>query len=67
MAVPNDRRDAGKQGQFFRCALGIASGRNDASFGILAVGSANVGAGLAIRFGGNAAGVHNDDFGFSGY
>ena len=47
-------------------ALCIASSRDDAGFGIAAIGAANVGARFAVGFSGDTAGVHDDHIGFGG-
>ena len=64
MAVADDGGDAGDGGQFFRSALGVAAGCDDAGCGVKAVGAADVGAGFAVGFGGDAAGVDDDHIGF---
>ena len=63
MAVTDDGGDAGKAGQFLRSALGVAAGGDNAGSGIEAVGAANIGAGLAVGFGGDAAGVDDHHIG----
>ena len=65
MAVADHGGDTGQCGEFFRGALGIATGSDDAAVGVLAMGAANVCAGLPISLGGNAAGIHDDHIGFS--
>jgi hypothetical protein len=60
VAVTDHRRDAGKAGEFFRSALGVAAGGNDAGAGIDAVGAANESTGFPVGFGSNAAGVDDN-------
>jgi hypothetical protein len=61
MAVADDGIDLGESGEFLRSALGVAAGDNDAGRGILAADAAHPGAGLAVCFRGDAAGIYNND------
>ena len=64
VAVADDGGDTWDVGEFFRSALSVAAGGDDAGFGVEAVGAANVGAGFAVGLGGDAAGVDDDHIGF---
>ena len=66
VAVADDRVDFGEGGEFLGGALGVASGDNDADPGIFASNAAQVGAGLAVGFGGDATGIYNYDVGVGG-
>ena len=66
MAVSDYGGDAGKRGQFLRCALGVAAGGDDAGIWIVAVSAADEGAGFAVSFGSDAAGVDDDYIGLGG-
>ena len=66
MAVADNGGDAWNVGEFFRSALGVATGGDDARFGVEAMGAADVGAGFAVGFGGDAAGVDDDHIGLVG-
>ncbi len=60
VAVANHGGDTGQGREFFWCALGVATGRDDARLRIEAVGSTDERAGFSICFAGDAAGVdHN--------
>ncbi len=61
MAVADDSVDFGEGGDFFRGALGVAAGDDDAGLGVLATDAAEVYASLAVGFRGDAAGVYNND------
>ena len=63
MAVAYDGSHAGKVGQFLRSALGVTARSDDASLGVQAMRAADVGAGFAVGFGGDAAGVDDDYIG----
>ncbi len=63
MAVADDGSHAGEVGQFLRSALGIAASGDDAGLGVEAMRAADVGAGFAVGFGGDAAGVDDDHIG----
>lgn len=64
--VADNNAYAGQSGDFFRGALGIASGDHDACIGILPVHPANCGAGILICRSRHGAGVQNDDRGVRG-
>ena len=66
MAVADDGGDAGEIGELFRSALCVATGGDDARFGVEAMRAADVGAGFAVGFGGDAAGVDYDHIGSVG-
>jgi hypothetical protein len=70
VAVADDGVDFGEGGEFLGGALGVAAGNDDAGGRVLAANAAEVSAGLAVGFGGDAAGVYNYDIsrgrGFSG-
>ena len=66
MAVADYRRNTGEGCEFLGSALRIASSRDDAGFGIAAMGAANVGARFAVGFSGDTAGIHDDHVGFGG-
>lgn len=66
MAVADHRRYPVQAGEFFGGALGVAAGDQDAGFGVEPVGAADEGAGGAVGFGGDAAGIHNDQVGGGG-
>lgn len=66
VAVPDDGDDAGDRGEFFGSALGVTAGSDDASRRVETAGAADIGAGLAIGFGGDAAGIDDDHVGFGG-
>ncbi len=61
MAVADHRLHSRQGSNLLRRALCIATGHHNASLGVLTVHSAEKGAGSAIRLGGDAAGVGNDD------
>ncbi len=61
MAVADDGIDLGEGGKFFRGALGVAAGDDDAGGGVLAADAAQIRAGLAVGFRGHAAGIYNDN------
>ena len=63
MAVAYDGGDAFDGGEFLRGALGVTACDEDAGFRVEAMGAADVGAGFAVGFGGDRAGVDDDDFG----
>ena len=63
VAVADDGGDTGDAGEFFRSALGIAAGDDDARVRVEAMRAADVGAGFAVGFGGDAAGVDDDHIG----
>ena len=63
VAVADDGVDFGQGGEFLRGALGVAAGDDDAGGGVLAADAADEGAGLAVGFGGDAAGIYNDNIG----
>jgi hypothetical protein len=58
--------DAGKGGDFFGGALGVAAGNKDAGCGIGGVQFANGVASLGVCGGGNGAGVEDHDIGGGG-
>jgi len=66
VAVADDSGNTGERGQLFGGALGVTAGGDDAGIGVEAVGAANVGAGFAIGFGRDAAGVYDDHIGLGG-
>ena len=66
VAVADDGGDTGNFGQLLRGALRVAAGDDDARRGAAAMDAADVGAGFAIGFGGDATGVDDDDVGFDG-
>ena len=66
MAVSDDGDDSRERGEFFRGALGVAARSDNAGFGIVAMSAAYPCACFAISFGGDAAGVDDDDVGFGG-
>ncbi len=57
VAIADDRIHALKGGDFVRGALGIAAGNDDPGLGIASVDAADKGAGCAVCFRGDAAGV----------
>lgn len=61
--VADDPGDSGEGGEFFGRALGVTSGGDDASGGILAVDAANGFAGFGVSGGSDRAGVEDDDVG----
>ena len=63
VAVADDGVDFGKSGEFLGGTLGITAGDDDARVRVLAVNAAEVCAGLAVGFGGDAAGIYNDNIG----
>src|SRR6266702_2298190 len=66
VGIADDPRDSGKYGQFFRSALGIAAGGDNANGGIGGVKLSNGVAGLGVSGGRNGAGVDDDDVGGGG-
>ncbi len=66
MAVADDGENAGESSNFIRRALRIAACDNDACLRIGALDAANVGAGIAIGFRGDGAGVHHNHVGRRG-
>ena len=66
VAVADDGGHTGEGGEFRRGALRIAAGDDDLSRGVDAVGAADESAGCAVRFGGDAAGVDDDEVGGRG-
>ena len=67
MAVADNGGDSGHCCQFFGSALSIATGDDDAGFGVEAVGAADVGSCLTVCFGCNGAGVDDHDIGIGGW
>ena len=63
MAIADDGGDAGQGCEFVGCALGIAAGDDDACVGVAAVDTADIGAGGAVAFGSDGAGVDEDEVG----
>jgi|SRR5579859_173060 len=61
VAVADDGGDTGHGCEFVWGALGIAAGDDDAGSRVEAMGAADEGAGGAIGFGGDAAGVDDHD------
>ena len=66
VAVADDRVDFGEGAEFLGSALGVAAGDDDADPGIFAANAAQVGAGLAVGFGGDTTGIYNHDVGVGG-
>ena len=66
VAVADDGVDCGEGGEFLGGALGVAAGDDDAGVGVLAADAAEVRAGLAVGFGGDAACIYNDNIGRRG-
>jgi CheY-like chemotaxis protein len=62
--VADDLRHTGQGGEFFRRALRVAAGHDDAGLRILPVYPADGGAGILIGRGRDRAGVQHDNFGF---
>jgi len=63
VGIADDPGDAGKRGQFFGGALGVAPSDNEADGGVGGVKLANGVAGLRVGGGGYRAGVEDDDVG----
>ncbi len=63
MGIAHDQGNAGETGDFFRGALGVATGDNDASGRIHRVNLADGVASLSVGGGGDGAGIENDDVG----
>ena len=63
VAIADDGSDAGQSGKFVGRALGIATGDDDARAGIAAMGAADIGTSGAVGFGGDGAGVDEDEIG----
>jgi len=63
VGVSDDEGNAGESGDFFRGALGITAGYEDARGRIGRVDFADGIAGLGVSGGGNGAGVENHDVG----
>lgn len=61
LAVLHDGMNSVERGNLLRGPLGVTTGHDNAGAGPLALSAANVGAGIALGLGGNAAGVHDDD------
>ena len=66
MGVAYDEGDAGKLGNFFWSALGVAAGDDDLSVGIGGVEFADRVTGLSIGGCSDGAGVYHDDVGGDG-
>jgi hypothetical protein len=66
VAVADDGGYSGKRGEFFGNSLCVATCGNDAGLRVLAMSAADVGAGFAVGFGSDAAGVDDDHIGFGG-
>jgi len=63
MGIADYPFDSGHGGEFVGGSLGITSCDQDACFRVFAMDPADRGAGVAIGFGGNGAGVQDDEFG----
>jgi hypothetical protein len=63
VAVANDGVDLGEGGEFLGRALGVATGNDDPCIWTLAADTADEGAGLAVGFGCDTAGIYNNDMG----
>ena len=61
--IADDERDAGKRGEVFGRALGIAAGGDNSRGGVFAMDRANRATRLRIGCGGDRASVHHDDVG----
>ena len=61
MTVADNGIDSGQGGEFFRSALGIATGDDDPGIRISAADAADPGARLAIGFSGYAAGIDDNN------
>ena len=66
MAVADDGGYSWNCGKFSGCTLGVTACGDDAGFRVLAVSAADVCAGFAVGFGGDAAGVNYNEIGFVG-
>src|SRR5258705_12380391 len=63
VGIADDKADARESRDFFRCALGVTTGYEDARCRIGSVNFANGIAGLSVSGGGDGAGVENHDVG----
>ena len=61
MGISNYSRDPRQSGNFFRRPLGIATGDDDLTMGILTANAANRGARILVSGSGHGAGVQNDN------
>jgi len=63
VGVADDVGDAGECGEFFRDALGVAAGDDDAGSGVVSMKFANSVAGLGVGRRSDCAGIKDDDVG----
>jgi hypothetical protein len=66
VGIADDRADSGQGGDFGGSALGVASGDDDFSEGILALDAADGGAGILIGGVCDSAGIQDYEVGFVG-
>ena len=66
MAVSDDGKHSRQSGNFIRRPLRITAGHNNTSLRIVTLDAANVGAGVAIGFRGDGAGIDHHDVGLCG-